>query len=237
MQPALTDLMPQLIPAQMSGSFASSYTLSNDGTTPNTVLDITDSTGIVVTKSISGSFTPGSGNGGMAPGLVATLSTGYHVWGILVNGKVDFYFDTSATAANIPSNATKPTYLGWIFLDATVHIKAFTQLGQYFYWTAIVTDLNAAGPDTTPHLTTLTIPKNVPVIPIYVTAGSGTSMTTWSPLSGAVNPGSQILTNNGVPIDTNIASLAGQIYYQTNPANSATLYTLGYINLKVSSNF
>jgi hypothetical protein len=119
-------------------------TLSNDGVTPNTVLDVasgtcTDSTNShaialgAFTKSIAGSWAAGIGANGMGIGLTATLNTWYHVFAIIVSGASDVYFDTSVTAANKPASTTAFRRIGSIFLDASVHFVRFAQNGDRFY--------------------------------------------------------------------------------------------------------
>jgi hypothetical protein len=129
------------------------FTLSNDATTPSTILDIangtaTDSTGTVTitgtafTKTISGTWVSGTGNAGMGTGLTATASTWYHVFAGIASGSYDVFFDTSLTAANKPSAFTSFRYIGSVYLDTNYHITSFTQAAQYidtvlaFTWTA-----------------------------------------------------------------------------------------------------
>jgi hypothetical protein len=105
--------LPPVIPNYLSG-----FTISNDSTTPNTVLDIaagfaTDTTAVsylqsasIFLKGSSAAWTVGSGNGGMGQGLSFTAATTYHIF-VISNGtssNIDFYIDTSLTAANKPTN-------------------------------------------------------------------------------------------------------------------------------------
>jgi len=75
-------------------SYLAGLILSNDGTSPNTVLDISagqcvDSTNAFVinlaafTKSTGGSWAAGSGSNGMGTGLTIANSTWYHVFAII----------------------------------------------------------------------------------------------------------------------------------------------------------
>jgi hypothetical protein len=129
---------------QAASTAFTGLTLSNDGVTPNTVLDVasgtcTDSTNShaialgAFTKSIAGSWAAGSGANGMGIGLTATLNTWYHVFAIVVSGASDVYFDTSVTAANKPASTTAFRRIGSIFLDASVHLVRFAQNGDRFY--------------------------------------------------------------------------------------------------------
>lgn len=130
-------------------------TLSNDGSTPNTVLDIAagvcvDSTNAVFiklgafTKSTGGSWAAGSGSNGMGTGLTIANSTWYHVFAIINNGSADVYFDTSVTAANKPASTTAFRRIGSFITDSSAHIVAFSQNGDEFLWSVIRVDANAA---------------------------------------------------------------------------------------------
>jgi hypothetical protein len=129
-------------PSQAPGGLFG-MTLANDGTTPNTVLDIaagicadsTNTTAITlgaITKSIAGGWAAGTGANGMGTGLIATLSTWYHVFAIINGGLADVYFDTSITAVNKPLGTTVFRRIGSIFLDGAVHITRFSQSGDRF---------------------------------------------------------------------------------------------------------
>lgn len=162
--------------------YLSGFTLSNDGVTPNTILDIaagfcldsTNAVGIVgtaFTKTISGVWAAGSGSAGMGNGLTATLNTWYHVFAIINAGAYDVYFDTSATAANKPASTTSFRRIGSIKLDGSVHILAFTQIGDEFLWATDVTDVN--GVSTTTNTTkVLTVPLGVQVWARFVALGA-----------------------------------------------------------------
>lgn len=143
-------------------------TLSNDGSTPNSVLDIAagtaaDSTNAVVisisafTKSTAGAWAGGSGSNGMGNGLTIANSTWYHVCLANNSGTADIWFDTSATCANRPSGITDTKYrrIGSFKTDASAHILKFTQFGPQFLWTTMTTDQNAVSINNTPAAYTL----------------------------------------------------------------------------------
>jgi hypothetical protein len=73
-----------------------------------------------------------------------TNSTWYHV--ILANngGTPDVYFDMSATGANRPAGISdsKVRRIGSFLTDSSAHIVAFTQVGDTFYWSTVVRDIN-----------------------------------------------------------------------------------------------
>lgn len=146
-------------PAGSSGvSFLRSYlaglTLSNDGSLPNTVLDIaagqcTDSGNTTTislgafTKSTGGSWVLGTGNNGMGQGLTIANTTWYHVFaGLATGGAADVYFDTDPGGANKPAAFTVIRRIGSFLTDGSAHIIAFSQNGDEFLWSTAVTDVS-----------------------------------------------------------------------------------------------
>jgi hypothetical protein len=167
--------------------------LSNDGTSPNTVLDIAtgvcaDSTNTVMivnnnpfTKSISSTWTAGTGNGGLGNGLSLTASTTYHVFAIINNNLADYYFDTSVSAANAPTGTTAFRRIGSLLVNSSSHITTFTQYGDYFYINSILS-LNTGVGNFTATLQT-NVPLGISVIPLLswligITSTGASSATT-----------------------------------------------------------
>ena len=157
-------------------TFLQGLTLSNDGVTPNTIIDIAagcacsdDSSNFMalssaITKSINSTWAVGSGNGGLDTGAVAA-STWYHVYLIMRTdtGVVDALISTSASSPTMPTNYTEKRRIGSILTDASKHIIPFTQFGDEFLWKTIVQDVadNESAP---PQQTlTLTVPTGVRV--------------------------------------------------------------------------
>jgi hypothetical protein len=225
----------------------SGFALSNDGTTPNSVLDVavgwaSDSANAVMinggsafTKSTTGAWAAGTGNKGMGNGLTIAASTWYHVFAIINGGNYDVYFDTSITAANKPASTTAFRYIGSFLTNATAQIVPFKQIGQTFYWQAQRSDL-VSGAATTPTLVTMSTPPNVTTFPIveYHCNNSGTF---WSPQMGSSAPGQNICNNVLVGVNNMFATnTSSQIYYQVGAGNSLSLYTDGYINPYVAPN-
>lgn len=155
--------------------------LSNDSTTPNSVLDVSpgvaaDSTNAVLISlgsifycSTGGSWSAGAGTSGspvnkMGSGLTIADSTWYHVFAIINAGAADVYFDTSVTAANAPSGTTAFRRIGSFLTDSSAHILAFYQNGDDFYWgTPPAANVNATPPSTSATLASLTVPPGVVV--------------------------------------------------------------------------
>jgi len=183
-------------------SYLAGLTLSNDGTSPNTVLDIAagfaaDSTNAVMislgafTKSTGGAWASGSGSNGMGNGLTIANSTWYHVCLANNSGTPDLWFDTAAGCVNKPSGITDTKYrrIGSFLTNSSAHILAFSQNGDEFLWATPVNDVSGLASSTSAALETLTVPTGVVVNAIvsealaYVSATVGTNF--YSPAGGA----------------------------------------------------
>lgn len=148
----------QLDPTFHQG-YLGGFNLSNDGVTPNTVIDISkgvccdDAQGYMMkmgafTKSIGGTWVVGTGNGGLDTGTVA-INTWYHVFIIARTdtGVVDGLISTSATSPTMPTNYTVKRRIGSIKTDGSAHILPFIQNGDEFYWAgAIPQDIALTNP-------------------------------------------------------------------------------------------
>ena len=123
-----------------------------------------------LTKNINAVWAVGSGNGGLASTLVLTASTFYHLFVIkrTDTGVVDAYFDTSISAANIPSPYTLYRRVATVRTDANKLLLEYTQNGRVFVWKRpnanLGLDLNATNPGTNIGTVTCTVPPDVPVI-------------------------------------------------------------------------
>lgn len=134
-------------------SYLAGLTLSNDGTTPATVIDVsagvaTDSTNTVrislgaFTKSAGGSWVAGTGMTGMGTGVTISNSTWYHVCAIINAGAADIYFDTDAACtSNSPPSTTARRRIGSLKTDSSSHIVLFTQIGDEFIWAVSPNDV------------------------------------------------------------------------------------------------
>jgi hypothetical protein len=154
-------------------------TLSNDGTSPNTVLDMatgecaSDATlPLMMTlasaySKTTGAWAVGSGNGGLDTGSVAA-STWYHVFVIMRpdTGVVDILFSTSATAPTLPTNYTHKRRIGSFKTNGSSQIIAFKQFEDNFYWSAPTQD-STTSPNTTDTAYTLNVPTGVRVEPFF----------------------------------------------------------------------
>lgn len=152
-------------------------TLSNDGGTPNTIIDIAAGSAasddatvmmkIAAFTKTSGAWTLGTGNGCLDTGAVAN-STWYHLFLIerTDTGVVDVLCSTSATSPTFPANYTKKRRIGSIKTNGSAQILAFSQVGTTFYWGTATLDVNAASISTTAALQTLNVPSGVKVQPL-----------------------------------------------------------------------
>jgi hypothetical protein len=156
-------------------NFIGGLGLSNDGGSPNTVLDIaggacTDSTnsvfiklGSVFAKSTAAPWAFGTGVGGMGTGLTIANSTWYHVFAIINTSVGDVYFDTSITAANKPVATTAFRRIGSFKTNGSAQIIAFTQVNDDFLWTVPTHDVSGNAIGTTATNLTLNVPTGVVV--------------------------------------------------------------------------
>jgi len=132
-----------------------------------------------MTKRLDATFAAGTNQGGRASAVSLSTSTWYHCYMIRndTTGAVDYYFDTSASAANKPAGYTHFRRRGSIYRDSGGVIKAFTNLGNKFWWNVPSLDLNAApGVSATWTAWTLLTPVGFVTIPFGLFQnGSGSS--------------------------------------------------------------
>jgi hypothetical protein len=138
-----------------------------------------------LTKRIDASWAAGTAAGGLFSGTVANNTT-YHVFIIRKDsdGSIDAGFDTSVTAANIPSGYTAYRRIGSIRTNGSANIIKFFQTGDRFIWDVMVGDINAVNPGTSAVTRTLTVPTGI-VVEAIVSQGvqAGTSTTVRSLLT------------------------------------------------------
>jgi hypothetical protein len=179
-----------LDPVYLRG-YISGLTLSNDGVTPNTVLDIaagvaTDVSQLSIMSLASaytkttGSWAVGTGNGALDTGTIGAASW-YHVFLIQRSdtGVVDVLFSLSATAPTMPTNYNRKRRIG-SFKTAASNIVPFTQIGNKFYWTTVIVDGSASSVGTSRITPVLTVPTGVVVdAMINVLAYGPSSASVW----------------------------------------------------------
>ncbi len=247
-------------PVSVLPGYIYGFALSNDSTTPNTVLDIaagaaTDSTnsvtinGTALTKSISSSWAAGTGNGGMGNGLTASASSWYQVFAIINNGSADVYFDTSAVAANRPSGTTYVRYIGSIKTNTSSQIIGFTQYGQRVIFNVGVVDLSASAA-ASGVATTLSVPPGFVVHPfgtlLFSAANANAQFKIFPGTSGGAagtifdSYVQTQITNQAIDgFFATTTNTSGQIYYSLANGTSynATIMTNGYVNPHLAPSF
>lgn len=171
--PITTSGTAALDPAYLRG-YISGLTLSNDGVSPLTVIDIAagvatadDQSAIMklasaYTKTFS-AWTVGTGVGGLDTGSVAS-NVDYHLFAIQRSdtGVVDVLLSRSATAPTMPTNYDRKRRLGAILTTGT-NIRGFVQLGNEFLLKASVLDVSGSGMSVTAGNAQLTVPNGVSV--------------------------------------------------------------------------
>ena len=131
------------------------------------------------TKQIDNTFSAGDDAGGMFTGSVAT-DTWYHVFLIKKDsdGTIDAGFDTSISAANIPSGYTEYRRIGSVLTDGSSNILGFKQVGDDFVWTTSVTDSTTSF-GTSEASVTISTPLGVPVMATLVVHGQISPSSGW----------------------------------------------------------
>jgi hypothetical protein len=238
--------------------FLAGLILSNDATTPNTVLDISagvanadDSSFLMkltsaITKT-TGAWAVGSGNGALDTGAVVA-STWYHVYVIARTdtGVIDALLSTSATAPTMPAGYTKKRRVGAIRTDASAHVLAFSQNGDEFLWATPSTDISAATVGISPTLYSLSVPSGVKVNALYrgyfsnTTTGNFVLINSPDETATNANTPNGNLTQNipssssvlGVGASNTRTNIAAQVRISSaaNTGISLTLATYGWID-------
>lgn len=115
-----------------------------------------------LTKQIDAAWAAGSAAGGLFSGTVAA-DTDYACFLIVKDsdGSIDAGFDTSPTAANIPSGYTAYRRVGWVVTDASSNIIGFTQDGDYFRLKSQILEVNDTTPGTSANTLTTSGPQDV----------------------------------------------------------------------------
>lgn len=142
-------------------SYLSGLGLANNGTDSDHDIDIAPgecrdsanalnlSVAATLTKRIDAAWAEGNGTGGFPTALTLAADTWYRVFLIgKTDGTTDAGFDTSATAANLLSDASaysRYRQIGWVrtYAGTGPDIRPFIQAGDRFLWT----DPNAIGLD------------------------------------------------------------------------------------------
>jgi hypothetical protein len=87
------------------------------------------------------------------------------------DGSIDAGFDTSVSAANIPTGYTAYRRIGSVITDGSANILAFKQIGDRFYHKTAIRDVATTGtlPGSSPTKITLTVPTGLETVAMLYT--------------------------------------------------------------------
>jgi hypothetical protein len=189
--------------------------LSNDATTPNTVIAIAagvcaDGAAAALiqlgafSKTIGGAWTAGSGNGGLANGIVRLTNSWYHVFAGIASGIADVFIDADAGGANHPAAFTAWRRIGSILTDGTGsgNISRFVQIEDTFYWQG-ARSFTTSSVGTSAMLVTLPVPSGLrirPVIRAVAPSAQGNSVIITSPWELDEAPGTSYAVTPGFDV-------------------------------------
>lgn len=190
-----------------------------------------------ITKRIDAAWAVGDTNGGLFSGSPAN-DTWYYYYLIKKDsdGSIDAYWDTSLTAANIPSGYTKYRRIACHRTDGSANILSYVQYGKYFNYKDYRVDLNGT-PATS--ITSLTI--SVPPVPVMA------SLVLWM-ASGSVRTGyvaspNIVLTTLLGLISAEVATIGnrsaivgtdtGQIKYAASATGTMIILTIGWQDMGI----
>ncbi len=209
-------------------------TMSNDGTSPNTVIDTSagmadsdDATTMmtltVFTKNADTAWASGAGNGCLDAGASLVASQWYHLYVIEnpTSGVADELCSESATSPTMPSGYTKKRRIGSFRTNSSADILAFSQNGNEFLWHTPVSDVVAAATTAGNTLNTLTVPTGIRVNALFIGQVSYLSGPVWgdfwSPDSAPSPAGSAVLAN--------VANSAGGGEFNVRTNTAAQIYS------------
>jgi hypothetical protein len=120
-----------------------------------------------ITKQLDAAWAAGTGGGRMSVAAIANTTYHCHMIRNPTTGAVDFGFDTSATAPNLPAGYTQFARIASILRESGA-IVAFTQIGDFFWRTAISNRSSSAAAGSS--LLTLSIPLGIVTRPLFTMA-------------------------------------------------------------------
>lgn len=209
-----------------------------------------DGTGIAslsaLTKRLDATWVAGTNQGGLFFGSKAN-STWYHCFAIYnpSTGVSDCGFDTSLTAANIPSGYTKYKRVGSILTDGSGNIRGFIIIGKFFYFKTPILDINTAVLGTTRTSFTISTPLGIRTIAlaniwrgtdddIYCSSPESTDLApspTAAPLSTIGNIVGVSPDSTGFGVVSIATNTSSQIAARASGASTGFRFaTLGYID-------
>jgi hypothetical protein len=243
---------PFLLPQPVTRSYLAGLTLATTGNgvsaqataSPGVCADDTNTVMLQVAQTLTVDLTV-SGAGGLAPGETRRANTFYHVF---VIGKAD---GTTALMANSGLSPTLPTgYLykrriGSVATQGGSLIIGFTQIGDWFLWTASTFDVNVSNQGTTKVTYGLFLPTGVNVeARVIVGAVIAGNARTWvySPLMSdeAAGNSEAVITNQGAPAAARVDVLTNTSAQVRAVSDSAlttfTIRTIGWSDRRGKDN-
>jgi len=132
----------------------------------------------------------GTSNGGLDTGSVAN-NTWYHFYIIkrTDTGVVDALFSTSATLPSLPTNYDRYRRIGSAKTNGSAIWTSFYQIGDTFWWSAPVLDINSSSFADSSTLYTISTPLGVMVdanMTLFKLQGTSGIVNIWSPVLGAI---------------------------------------------------
>jgi len=204
-----------------------------------------------ITKQLDAAFVEGNDAGGLFTGTIAADTT-YHLFIIQKDsdGSIDAGFDTSLTAANIPTGFTAFRRVGSFETNSSSNLVGFTAIEAgggsiYVNLDARATDVDTTSPGTSAVLATLSIPQDFEVLvhlDVMLRDNTGTAILITSPQADDVAPNT---TNADISASTandvnsincdRLTNTVGQIRYRSNTASGLTtfkIFTLGWTDFR-----
>lgn len=236
--------------------YLNGLTLSNNGTDSDHDLDI--AAGVArdeadtyymelastLTKQIDATFAAGSAAGGMFTGTVAA-DTWYHVHLIRKDsdGAIDAGFDTSVSAANIPSGYTAYRRIGSVLTGGSANILPFLQRPEnpgWFYWQDPIEDYDQDNIGTSSVTVGLSVPVGLRVMAYFTMMdenSSGSEMyirvegaTDSAPTEDA-SPGAHFQNNDVSGMMVLQTDSSGQVFFRSNNSgNDISVFTYGWFD-------
>jgi len=181
----------QVVASLLRGWLAG-LTMSNDATSPNTVIDTSagvatsdnDTSPIMMTlgaftKNANAAWAVGSGNGCLqSPATTLAASKWYHLYVITRTDTsvVDQFCVPEGTTVTLPSDYTKSRRIGSFRTNDSSQILAFSQRGDEFLWNVAKNDANNSSVKTDMRVqVALTVPPGIQVNALFIVeAGSAT---------------------------------------------------------------
>lgn len=192
------------------------------------------------------SWAVGTGNGGLDTGSIANATWYYFFLIQRVDTEVvDVLFSLSQTAPTMPTNYTLKRYIGGGLTNGSAQWVLFSQKGNFFRWSASVTDINATNPGTSAVTATLTVPRAPQVqaltIPSHVNTGasgiylyiSDLAASDEAAAAGLSQVGQSVNNVSGVGNVQIMTNGSGQIRYRISFSDANTtvrIVTIGWID-------